>query len=126
MTNNLLKNRSAASWLRSPDERRFASHASRRWPNKTAGFTTILLWKNGDETNRSPGATGNFHGKGHQPSAGRRDLLELRHIFEAIQARAVDYPMDHKILRRTIVDAGRVDPNSMNVSFAHQKLRDFL
>ena len=93
---------------------------------KLAAFFTILLRENSDDTYGSAGTIGNLHGKGHQTSAGRRDLLELRHIFEAIQTRAAYDSMNHKILRRTIVDAGRVDPNSVNVSFAHQKLLDFL
>ena len=68
---------------------------------------------------------GVFHRQSQQGAARRRNLIKPRHIFEAIEARTVQYSMDRKILRWTMVDAGRVDADSMNASFSHQKLGNF-
>ena len=90
---------------------------------KLAAFFTILLWKNDDDTDWSPRPAGDFHRQSQQGATRRRNLIKPRHIFEAIEARTVQYSMDRKILRWTMVDAGRVDADSMNASFSHQKTR---
>ena len=82
----------------------------------------ILLRENGDDTDRRSRPSGDFHRQGYQAAASRRNLFKPRDVFQAVEAGAVHYSMDRKLLRRTMVDARGIDSHSMNVSLCDQKL----
>ena len=74
-----------------------------------------------DDSHRSAGASFDLDRQGYEDGAFRRQLLEIGDVFEAIKVRAVDDLMDDEILRRTIVDARRIDADAVHVTLLHKK-----
>lgn len=83
------------------------------------GAMNARLGNTGNNPGRPSRPSFDLHGERNECCSGSWYLLQVGHVLQAINVRTVDDLVSYEVLRRTVIQARRVDPNATDLAPCH-------